>query len=66
MIVISNQSGRASIHAALSDMGYVMDKDDPRVETVLSAVKEKCHAGYSFEDANASFELLALRTIGLP
>ena len=41
-----------------------MNKDDPRVGRLLDVVKEREAAGYAYETADASFELLARRMLG--
>lgn len=44
-------------------MGIAVDIDDARVSTLLDEVKAREAAGYSYEAAEASFELLARRTL---
>src|SRR4029078_2860858 len=39
-------------------------KDDPRIARLLEIVKEREAAGFSYEAADASFELLARRALG--
>ena len=39
-------------------------KDDPRLDHLLREVKERENNGYSYDGADASFELLARRTLG--
>jgi 2-isopropylmalate synthase len=39
-------------------------KDDPRIARLLDEVKEREAKGYAYEAADASFELLARRTLG--
>lgn len=63
---LSDQSGTAAAAAFLEDMGYRLVERDPRPAAVLGAVKAKCAAGYSFDDARASLELLVMRTVGCP
>ena len=41
-----------------------MEKDDQRVARLLEVVKEREAIGYAYEAADASFELLARRTLG--
>ena len=62
-LLVSKQSGRSSIIAAIERLGIVVDKDDAKVATLLDAVKTREAAGYSYEAAEASFELLARRTL---
>lgn len=62
-ILVSKQGGRSSLLAALERLGLSADKDDARVEAVLTEVKSREDAGYSYESAEASFELLARRML---
>ncbi|MCK5090810.1 MAG: citramalate synthase, partial [Hyphomicrobiaceae bacterium] len=62
-LLVSKQSGRSSIIAAIERLGIVVDKDDAKVAALLDAVKAREAAGYSYEAAEASFELLARRTL---
>jgi 2-isopropylmalate synthase len=41
-----------------------IDKDDPKVKELLKEVKDREFVGYSYDGADASFELLARRLIG--
>jgi len=63
-VLVSDQAGRSNLLAELSRLGIAVDKADTRLETLLSAVKEREAVGYSYEGADASFELLARRTLG--
>ena len=63
-IMVSKQGGRSSILAALDRLGLGLDKDDGRVVALLDEVRVREDAGYSYESADASFELLARRTLG--
>ena len=42
----------------------MVSKDDPKLDTLISVVKEREASGYAYEGADASFELLALKTLG--
>ena len=61
---VSDQAGRANVLAELDRIGLKVDKNDPRIMTLLDEVKEREAAGYAYESADASFELLARRTLG--
>jgi len=63
-LLISDQSGRSSILAELDRIGIAIAKDDPRIGRLLDQVKEREAAGYAYEAADASFELLARRMLG--
>jgi 2-isopropylmalate synthase len=63
-LLVSKQAGRSSILASIERLGIQIEKDDPRVGTLLDEVKAREAAGYSYEAAEASFELLARRLLG--
>lgn len=63
-LLVSNQAGRSNILAALGRFGLAVDKDDPRVGDLLDEVKRREATGYAYEVAEASFELLARRSLG--
>ncbi|HEV3242656.1 MAG TPA: citramalate synthase [Methyloceanibacter sp.] len=63
-LLVSDQAGRSNILAELDRIGIVIPKDDPRVVGLLDEVKEREAAGYAYEAADASFELLARRMLG--
>jgi 2-isopropylmalate synthase len=63
-VLVSDQAGRSNLLAELSRLGIPVDKSDRRLDTLLAEVKEREAVGYSYEGADASFELLARRTLG--
>jgi 2-isopropylmalate synthase len=63
-VLVSDQSGRSNVLAELERIGLKVEKDDPRVNRLLEVVKEREAAGYAYEAADASFELLARRMLG--
>ncbi len=63
-LLVSNQAGRSNILAELARVGMEVDKDDPRLGTLLEDVKAREALGYAYEAADASFELLARRAFG--
>jgi 2-isopropylmalate synthase len=63
-LLVSDQGGRSNILAELDRIGIVLPKDDPRIARLLDEVKEREAKGYAYEAADASFELLARRTLG--
>ena len=63
-LLVSDQAGRSNVLAELERIGLSLDKDDPRVTRLLDEVKEREAIGYAYEAADASFELLARRTLG--
>ena len=63
-IVISDQAGKSNIMSRLSKYGIEIDKNDPKVQALLNEVKDREFVGYSYDGADASFELLARRLLG--
>ena len=63
-IVVSNQSGRSNILSRLERYGIKIDSKDPKVQKILDEVKDREFIGYSYDGADASFELLANRLLG--
>lgn len=63
-VMVSDQGGKSNFINELTRRGIDVAKDDPRLDTLISVVKEREAAGYSYEAADASFELLARRTLG--
>jgi 2-isopropylmalate synthase len=63
-IIISDQAGRSNIMSRLNKYGIKIDKNDPKVQTLLEEVKGREFIGYSYDGADASFELLARRLLG--
>ena len=63
-MLVSDQAGRSNIQAELERIGIAVPKDDPRIGRLLEAVKQRESAGYTYEAADASFELLARRMLG--
>ena len=63
-LLISDQGGRSNILAELDRLGIAISKDDPRIGHLLDEVKEREAKGYTYESAEASFELLARRALG--
>jgi 2-isopropylmalate synthase len=60
-LLVSKQAGRSNVLASLERLGLGAGKDDPRVALLLEDVKTREAAGYAYEAAEASFELLARR-----
>ncbi|PJK29535.1 citramalate synthase [Minwuia thermotolerans] len=63
-VLVSDQAGRSNILARLEECGIEVENDDPRVGRLLDAVKQREFEGYSYDGAEASFELMARRTLG--
>jgi len=63
-VLVSEQAGKSNVLAELERIGLKVNKDDPRIVRLLEIVKEREAIGYAYEAADASFELLARRTLG--
>ncbi len=63
-VMVSDQGGKSNFINELTRRGIEISKDDARLDGLISVVKEREAAGYSYEAADASFELLARRTLG--
>ena len=63
-IIVSNQAGRSNILSRLEKFGIKIDSKDPKVQKILDEVKDREFSGYSYDGADASFELLANRLLG--
>ncbi len=63
-IVVSDQSGRSNILARFREIGLDIDAKNPKVNRLVELVKELEFKGYAYDGAEASFELLARRTLG--
>lgn len=63
-VLVSDQAGKSNIMAELERIGVEADSTDPRIGELLEAVKAREAAGYAYEGAEASFELLARRLLG--
>ena len=63
-IVVSDQSGKSNIISRLKSIGLDFKEDDPKIKKLLDEVKDREFIGYSYDGADASFELLARRLMG--
>ncbi len=63
-IVVSDQAGQSNILSRLKTIGIDIKKNDPKIKQLLEEVKGREFIGYSYDGADASFELLARRIVG--
>ena len=63
-IVVSDQSGRANLLAQLGEAGFEIDADHPKLAGLVEEVKAREYDGYTYDGAEASFELLVRRALG--
>ena len=62
-MLVSDQSGKSNLVSELQRVGMDVKKDDPRLDDLLRQVKDREALGYAYDGADASFELLARRTL---
>ena len=65
IVPMSNQAGQSNLLRRLSEMGIEAEKGDAALSRILDAVKQRETDGYAYDSAQASFELLARRELGL-
>ena len=63
-IIISDQAGKSNIISRLKTIGIDIKENDPKIKKLLEEVKDREFIGYSYDGADASFELLARRLLG--
>ena len=64
IIPMSNQAGQSNLRSRLADMGLSVVPGDPALARILDVVKEREAQGYSYDTAQASFELVARGELG--
>ncbi|MEL6295335.1 MAG: citramalate synthase [Pseudomonadota bacterium] len=65
IIPMSNQAGQSNLRRRMAEAGLDVAKDDPALPRILERVKVREAEGYSYDTAQASFELLARDELGL-
>ncbi len=64
IIPMSNQAGQSNLRKRLTDAGLRVEKGDPALARILERIKLREDEGYSYDTAQASFELLAREELG--
>src|SRR5713101_717707 len=64
-VLLSELSGRANIAYKAKEFGLELDTSNENIGALLDELKRLEALGYTFDGADASFELLMLRTLGL-
>jgi len=62
--LVSDQAGKSNMLARFAEFGIEVEASDPRLDKLIRVVKEREFDGWAFDSAEASFELLARRTLG--
>jgi 2-isopropylmalate synthase len=65
VIPMSNQAGQSNLRARLIAAGIKVDPKDPRLGRIIETIKQREDQGYAYDGAQASFELVARRELGL-
>jgi 2-isopropylmalate synthase len=63
-VMVSDQAGKSNLLSELGRLGIDVPADHPKLATLLSLIKQREAEGWAYEAADASFELLARRTLG--
>ncbi|MCR9147294.1 MAG: citramalate synthase [Rhodobacteraceae bacterium] len=64
VIPMSNQAGQSNLRRRLIEAGITVDKDNPALPRILDEIKTRENRGYTYDSAQASFELLARDLLG--
>ena len=64
IIPMSNQAGQSNLRQRLADAGLAVGAGDPRLARILDEIKTREDRGYTYDSAQASFELLARAELG--
>jgi 2-isopropylmalate synthase len=64
VVPMSNQAGQSNLKTRLEAFGIQLEKGDPRLGEILDAVKLREDAGFAYDSAEASFELVARGILG--
>ncbi len=64
-ILISDLAGRANILRKAEEVGIKLESDDAQLQDIITQLKDLESQGFQFEGAEASFELLMKKALGL-
>ena len=64
IVPMSNQAGQSNLRERLARADIEVEKGDPALARILDRIKGQESRGYSYDTAQASFELLALDELG--
>ncbi|QIE45946.1 citramalate synthase [Pseudohalocynthiibacter aestuariivivens] len=65
IIPMSNQAGQSNLRRRLAEAGLDVADDNPALARILDEIKVREDRGYTYDSAQASFELLARAELGL-
>jgi 2-isopropylmalate synthase len=63
--LVSDQAGRKAVLFKAQALDLGLDQDSPQAQAIMARLKEMEHAGYQFEGAEASFELMVRKSLGM-
>ncbi|MDH5762769.1 MAG: citramalate synthase [Nitrospinota bacterium] len=63
-ILVSDLSGKSNILEKAKEFGLDLDSKDPKIQELLTQLKQSESLGYQYEGAEASFELLMRDALG--
>ncbi|MEQ8899904.1 MAG: citramalate synthase [Roseovarius sp.] len=64
IIPMSNQAGQSNLRRRLAEAGIEVAPGDARLARLLEVIKEREDQGYTYDSAQASFEILARKELG--
>ncbi|HYA11672.1 MAG TPA: citramalate synthase [Thermodesulfovibrionales bacterium] len=64
-VLISDLAGRSNILRKAEEFGINLDPDSPQLQDMVTTLKNLENEGFQFEGAEASFELLMKKSLGL-
>jgi 2-isopropylmalate synthase len=62
-VLVSELSGRSNVFLKAHELGIHLPKDSPEAKEILHQLKQLEHAGYEFEAADASFQILVQKLL---
>ncbi len=65
IVPMSNQAGQSNLKARLADMGIAVEIGNPALPRIVERIKEREAQGFTYDAAQASFEILAREELGL-
>ena len=63
-LLVSELAGGSSIAGKATEYGFDLNRKSPQARQLLQAITERENAGYSYEGAEGSFELLVMQSMG--
>ena len=64
-VLISDLAGKSNILRKAEEFGIRLDPDSPQIQDIITTLKNLENEGFQFEAAEASFELLMKKALGL-